>query len=71
MPVDKKMRTAIQDAMKAAGIKTQVELAANSGVRRPTITDLLSGKQKDVRLSTLEKIAKACNCSVGKLLGGK
>jgi len=69
MPITKHMILAIKQAMENAGLSTHAALAEESGVRRPTITDLLNGRQKDVRLSTLQKIAKACRCKVADLLG--
>ena len=68
MSVTKKMRSAIQTAMDEAGLN-QSTLAEKIGMRRGTICNLLNGKSPDVRLSTLKKIADACRCKVGDLLG--
>lgn len=68
MSVTKKMRSAIQTAMDEAGLN-QSTLAEKIGMRRGTICNLLNGRTPDVRLSTLRKIAGACKCRVGDLLG--
>lgn len=44
------------------------ELADMSGLSSATITKLTKGEHVDVKLSTLEKIAKFFNCSVLDIL---
>lgn len=43
---------------------TQEELAKKSGVSRPTIVALESGKTEDVKISTLQKLAAALDMTV-------
>ena len=43
---------------------TQMELADRLGINRVSVSRLLSEKN-DIRLSTIEKIAKAIGCEVG------
>lgn len=43
---------------------TQMELADRLGINRVSVSRLLSEKN-DIRLSTIEKIAKAIGCKVG------
>ncbi len=43
---------------------TQKELAFKSGVSNATITSLLGGRMKDIRLSTLSSIADAIGCDL-------
>lgn len=43
---------------------TNKELASMSGLSTATITKLTKGEHVDLKLSTLEKIAKFFNCSV-------
>lgn len=45
---------------------TQVDLAIKSGVSRPTIIALESGKAEDARVSTLVALAKALETTVDK-----
>lgn len=47
---------------------TGKELAKFSGLSTTTITKLLKGEHVDMKLSTLEKIAKFLGCSVIDLL---
>ena len=47
---------------------TGKELATFSGLSTTTITKLLKGEHVDMKLSTLEKIAKFLDCSVIDLL---
>ena len=46
---------------------TQEELAEKSGVSRPTIVALESGKAEDVKISTLQKLAAAMDMTVQEL----
>lgn len=46
---------------------TQEELARKSGVSRPTIVAIESGEVKDVKVSTLLKLANALNTSVSSI----
>jgi len=68
--VTKAMSNAIRDAMDRAGLN-QAQLIEKSNVSRTQIHRLLKGTQRDVRLSTLQRIAKACSCTVSDLLGEK
>lgn len=43
---------------------TQEELAEKSGVSRPTIVALETGKTTDVKMSTLQKLASAMDTTV-------
>lgn len=47
---------------------TGKEIAQISGLSTATITKLLKGEHVDLKLSTLEKIAKFFNCSVKDIL---
>ncbi len=47
---------------------TNKELASMSGLSTATITKLTKGEHVDLKLSTLEKIAKFFNCSVLDIL---
>nr|DAH54005.1 MAG TPA: helix-turn-helix domain protein [Caudoviricetes sp.] len=53
----------IKEIIKSKGI-TQMELADRLGINRVSVSRLLSEKN-DIRLSTIEKIAKAIGCKVG------
>ncbi len=46
---------------------TQMELADRLGINRVSVSRLLSEKN-DIRLSTIEKIAKAIGCNVSELV---
>lgn len=46
---------------------TQEELAEKSGVSRPTIVAIESGKAEDVKISTLLKLAKALDTTVNEI----
>lgn len=52
-----------KEALEKYGI-TQMELADRLGINRVSVSRLLSEKN-DIRLSTIEKIAKAIGCKVG------
>ncbi len=47
---------------------TRKEIAELTGISPSTITKLLKGEHVDLKLSTLEKIAKFFNCSVKDIL---
>ena len=47
---------------------TNKELASMSGLSTASITKLTKGEHVDLKLSTLEKIAKFFNCSVLDIL---
>ncbi len=47
---------------------TSKEIAKISGLSTATITKLTKGEHVDMKLSTLEKIAKFLNCSVKDIL---
>ena len=46
---------------------TQEELAEKSGVSRPTIVAIENGNAKDVKISTLLKLASALNTTVSEI----
>lgn len=46
---------------------TQEELAEKSGVSRPTIVALETGKTTDVKMSTLQKLASAMDTTVQEI----
>lgn len=46
---------------------TQLELAERLGINRVSVSRLLS-ENNDIRLSTIEKIAKAIGCNVSELV---
>lgn len=52
-----------KETLEKCGI-TQMELADRLGINRVSVSRLLSEKN-DIRLSTIEKIAKAIGCKVG------
>ena len=58
----------IKAAMKAAGIRSEGELARLSGVTQPTVHRILSGESEDPRRKNLEKIADACGVSYQSLV---
>lgn len=47
---------------------TRKEIAELTGISPSTITKLLKGEHVDLKLSTLEKIAKFFNCNVKDIL---
>ena len=47
---------------------TGKEIAKASGLSTTTITKLMKGEHVDLKLSTLEKIAKFLNCNVKDIL---
>lgn len=47
---------------------TQEEVAARSGVTRATISKIESGEEVEVKVNTLEALAKALNCTVSDFL---
>ncbi len=47
---------------------TGKEIAQASGLSTTTITKLMKGEHVDLKLSTLEKIAKFLNCNVKDIL---
>ncbi len=47
---------------------TGKEIAQASGLSTTTITKLMKGEHVDLKLSTLEKIAKFLNCNVRDIL---
>lgn len=47
---------------------TNKEIAKNSGLSTATITKITRGEHVDLKLSTLEKLAKFFGCSVKDLL---
>lgn len=46
---------------------TQKELAAITGIRLPTINDMITGKSKAVSLENIDKICKVLNCNVSDI----
>ena len=63
MPVDPKLRRRIR-VLLAERDMDQKELAARTSMSASTISNFLSGYSNDVKLSTLESIARALNCTV-------
>jgi transcriptional regulator with XRE-family HTH domain len=51
-------------ALREAANLTQEQLAERTGLHQTTISQLETGKNKDARYSTLEKLADAMNVSV-------
>lgn len=49
-------------------VYNKTEIARNTGLARQTVVKVLSGKQKNPKLETLQKIAKSLDCSVDSLL---
>lgn len=47
---------------------TQEEVAAKSGVTRATISKIERGEEVEVKVNTLEALAKALNCTVSDFL---
>lgn len=47
---------------------TQDELAKKANISRATIINLESGEEMEVKISTLEALAHALNCSVSAFL---
>lgn len=70
MTLSKKMILCIERAMKRAGIESKAEFARRAGISRAaTISDIMDGTVKDPRLSTLQRLAKACGCTISELIG--
>lgn len=46
---------------------TQKELAEKTGVRLPTISDMVTGKTKHISLDNIEKICKVLDCNISDL----
>lgn len=67
MPLDPKLRKAIRRMLFEHDI-TQTELARRTGMAQSSISNLLGGRYADVKLSTIESIARALNCEVEILL---
>lgn len=63
MPLDP---AKIQSVMQARGI-TRAELARLTGIAPPHVTRILSGERPDPKLSTVERLAMALGCPLGKL----
>lgn len=55
-----------EETLEKYGI-TQMKLADRLGINRVSVSRLLSEKN-DIRLSTIEKIAKAIGCNVSELV---
>ncbi|WP_299448155.1 helix-turn-helix transcriptional regulator [uncultured Phascolarctobacterium sp.] len=47
---------------------TQEEVASKSGVARATISKIESGEEVEVKINTLESLAKALDCTVSDFL---
>ena len=46
---------------------TQKELAEKTGVRLPTISDMVTGKTKHISLDNIEKICNVLNCDISDI----
>jgi len=68
MTLTRAMIASVKKAMSNAGIPSEAQLAREIGMRNATVNEILNGK-RDPRLSTLKKMAKACNCTVSQLIG--
>ncbi len=47
---------------------SQEQLAQKSGVSRMTISMLENGKQQDIKVSTLKRLAETLQCTIAELL---
>ena len=57
----------LKKAREAAGL-TQEELAEKSGVKRGTISNIETGKQTDMMVGNLKRIAEALGCEISDLV---
>ena len=64
MPLDP---SKIESALTAKGL-TRADLSRMTGIAPPNITRILSGERTDPALSTVERLAKALNCPLAKLV---
>ena len=67
MPLDPKLRKSIKRMLFEHDV-TQSELAKRTGLAQSTICNLLGGRYADVKLSTIESIARALGCELEMLL---
>lgn len=64
--------TRLDEAMKKAGLKSQMDLSRASGVPQPTIARILKKPtKKGPETDTLVRLARACNVSVEWLRDGR
>jgi len=70
MTLDRNMIASIRRAMQRVGLESYSQLADEINMRKATVTEILNGK-RDPRLSTVQKMARACKCSLSELLGEK
>lgn len=68
MTLTSRMRAAVKNAMRKAGFENDADLANRIEMRPATVSEILNGK-RDPRFSTVQKIARACNCTVSELIG--
>jgi len=66
MPLDPKLRKSIRRILFERDM-TQMELAERTGLAQSTISNLLGGRFADVKLSTIESIARALDCELEML----
>lgn len=46
---------------------TQKELSDISGIRLPTISDMITGKSKSISIENMDKLCKSLKCEVSDL----
>lgn len=56
------------DQMKKNNIHSIQELHKATGLSRTTISDLLNGKKKMIRMDTIFCLCKVLNCKIGDLI---
>ena len=49
-------------------VYNKTEIARKSGIARQTVFNILTGREKNPKLETLQKMAKSMDCSVDTLL---
>jgi putative transcriptional regulator len=49
-------------------IRTIKELHEKTGISRTTISDLLNGNKRSIRLETVERLCEALDCEIGDLI---
>lgn len=67
MPIDPKLAERIRVLMAVRRI-TQTELSRKTGLSRSTLRPILNADDSDVRMSSLESIARALGCKLTVLI---
>jgi DNA-binding Xre family transcriptional regulator len=67
MPIDPELRKRVR-VLLAEHDMEQKELASRTGLSETTISGFLSGRKSDVKLSTIESIARVFGCTTEILL---